>query len=436
MKEQRLKRFIDDDLKVFSNLDNVRSIPSLIDGFKDSQRKCLYGLLSHGKEKIKVAQLASSASLVTHYAHGEGALASTIIGLAQKYPGSNNANLFEPIGQFGSILTDESASPRYIFTTQSKHLRRLFKTEDDAILKHREEEGIVLEPTTYLPIVPMWVVNGTVGIGTGHSTKILSRGLPQVLSVIKDLVSGKQVDEKDIRLKPYFEGWKGTVTQGDNPQQWIMTGTIEKVNTTTLKVTELPVQYGVDKYKEILIGLMDDGAVKDFDNNSNEKRFEFVISVPREIGRLTQEQLIAKFKLSAKFGENITLWDASGKLKRYDSVLSALQEFVAYRLPLYQVRKDHLISETTKELQWVNDKLQFIEWWNKTADAHLVGKDVIMSELNVSEANLDKLLALPIRSLRSADVNALSLEADALSKRIDKITNTKTTDMYLLDIKD
>lgn len=436
MKTQRLKNFIDDDLKLFSNLDNVRSIPSLVDGFKDAHRKCFFGLLTHGKEKIKVAQLASAASLVTHYNHGEGALASTIIGMAQNYAGSNNANLFEPIGQFGSILTDESASPRYIYTTQSKHLRKLFRVEDDAILKHRVEEGLQLEPELYLPIVPMWVVNGAVGIGTGHSTKILSRGLTNVLSVIKDLVTGKKVESTDARLQPHFNGWTGTVKVGDNPQQWVMVGNIEKVNTTTLKVTELPIQYGVDKYKEILIDLMDEGVVKDFDNNSNEQRFEFVISVPREIGRLSVDQLVTKFKLSAKFGENITLWDANGKLKRYNNVLEALTEFVAYRLPLYQVRKDHQIKTLSDSLSWVNDKLAFINWWNKVDEPHKVDRDVIQQSLCLSDENLDRLLALPIKSLRKEGVTALENEAHTLRKAIDSISAKTLTDMYLADIKD
>lgn len=434
--EQRLKDFIDTDLKSFSNHDNVRSIPSLIDGFKDSQRKAVYGMIKQGKDKIKVSQMASACALLTNYAHGEGSLASTIIGLAQAYPGANNINLFEPIGQFGSILTNESASPRYIYTKQSKHLRTYLREEDDAILDYHVEEGQTLEPVHYLPIIPMWILNGTIGVGTGHSSKILARYPASVIAVVKKIIKAKGVlpnfaDE----LTPHFSGWKGTVTKGDSETQWVMTGVLEKVNTTTIRITELPVQYGVDKYKEILIDLMDQGIVKDFDNNSTEESFDFVVSVPREIGRLTETQLIQKFKLSAKFGENVTLWGVDGKLKRYNNVQEALVEFVQYRLDKFQIRKDHQLKTLTEDLAWLKDKMHFINWWNTRDEPHKLTTEEIAVCLKLERAaHLDRLLGLQIRSLTVAKVQELQAEIDALEKTRAKLEEQTTTSMFLKDL--
>ena len=96
--------------------------------------------------------------------------------MAQDYVGSNNINLFLPIGQFGTRLIGgkEAASARYIFTNLSQLARVIFNEADDALLEQIEEEGMKIEPQNYLPILPMILVNGTEGIGTGWSTSVPS----------------------------------------------------------------------------------------------------------------------------------------------------------------------------------------------------------------------------------------------------------------------
>lgn len=111
--------FINVELVLYSNYDNVRSIPNMIDGFKPGQRKVVYTCLKRNdKREVKVAQLAGSVAEHSAYHHGEVSLMSTIINLAQNFVGSNNINILQPIGQFGTRLAGgkDSASPRYIFT--------------------------------------------------------------------------------------------------------------------------------------------------------------------------------------------------------------------------------------------------------------------------------------------------------------------------------
>ena len=112
-----------------SNLDNERSIPCVVDGFKPGQRKVLYSCFKRNLVKeLKVAQLAGSVAELSAYHHGEASLMSTIINLAQNFVGSNNINLLLPIGQFGTRLHGgkDAASPRYIFTALSPLTRLLF----------------------------------------------------------------------------------------------------------------------------------------------------------------------------------------------------------------------------------------------------------------------------------------------------------------------
>ena len=99
------KDFINKELVLFSNCDNERSIPSLVDGFKPGQRKVMFTCLKRNdKKEVKVAQLAGSVGEKSAYHHGEASLMGTIINLAQDYVGSNNINLLLPNGQFGTRL--------------------------------------------------------------------------------------------------------------------------------------------------------------------------------------------------------------------------------------------------------------------------------------------------------------------------------------------
>jgi DNA topoisomerase-2 len=376
----------------------------------------------------------------THYSHGEGSMAETIVGLAQNFPGSNNINLLEPIGQFGSILNGQSASPRYIYTKPSKFMRKMLRVEDDLILEHRVEEGVNLEPVNYFPILPLWLVNGVVGIGTGHSVKILPRDPKKISDLISKLAQGIAPQQKTIddALLPYFGDWKGKVTKGDSDTQWEMTGVLEVVNTTTLRITELPVTYGVNRYKDILIGLMDKNIVKDFDNKSNEESFDFVVTIPREVGRKSLTELINIFKLVTKVGENVTLWNSKGALQRYESVYEALKEFVEFRLSKYTERKEKQLDEYQTEIDWLTAKYKFIEYWNtKLKDPHKKSEEELTELLSkvIDVKYVDRLLSLQISSLTMKKIDELKAQIEALKEKVNVLTSTSIETLYVTDLK-
>lgn len=64
--------FINKELVLFSNMDNERSIPSLVDGLKPGQRKVLFTCFKRAdKKEVKVAQLAGAVGEMSAYHHGE-----------------------------------------------------------------------------------------------------------------------------------------------------------------------------------------------------------------------------------------------------------------------------------------------------------------------------------------------------------------------------
>lgn len=199
--------FINKELILFSMADNIRSIPSVADGLKPGQRKVLFGCFKRKLVKeIKVAQLAGYVSEKTAYHHGEVSLTQTIVGLAQTFVGSNNINLLMPNGQFGTRAQGgkDAASARYIFTNVPRMTRALFHPHDDPILNYQVEDDMGIEPDVYLPVVPLVLIDGADGIGTGWSTSIPNYNPVDIV----DNIRRKMNDEPLVKMIPWFRGFR------------------------------------------------------------------------------------------------------------------------------------------------------------------------------------------------------------------------------------
>jgi DNA topoisomerase II len=252
--------FIHKELILFSMADNVRSIPNAIDGLKPAQRKVLFSCFKRNlKADIKVAQLAGYVSEHSSYHHGEASLTSTIVGMAQTYVGSNNINLLVPSGQFGTRLMGgkDAASPRYIFTRLAPIARAIFHPDDDALLEYLDDDGQSIEPTFYVPIIPMALVNGAEGIGTGWSTSIPNYSPRKIISALRARIRGQALPTD--AFVPWYRGFRGTINAKDassTSTQYIVTGVASTNAKDTLTVTELPIGRWTQDYKQMLIAMI------------------------------------------------------------------------------------------------------------------------------------------------------------------------------------
>lgn len=254
------KDFIDKELILFSNMDNERSIPSMMDGLKPGQRKVIYTCFKRNdKREVKVAQLAGSVGELSAYHHGEMSLMSTIINLAQSFVGSNNINLLQPLGQFGTRLQGgkDAASPRYIFTMLSPLARKLFPILDDPLLNYLYDDNLKIEPEYYIPIIPTVLVNGAEGIGTGWSTKILNFNPREIVENIKRMLNGEEL----LELNPWYKGFQGKITKVD-PQKYVISGEVYVADEKTIEITELPIRTWTQTYKESILEPMLHGTEK------------------------------------------------------------------------------------------------------------------------------------------------------------------------------
>ncbi|XP_030151463.1 DNA topoisomerase 2-alpha [Lynx canadensis] len=358
--------FINKELILFSNSDNERSIPSMVDGLKPGQRKVLFTCFKRNdKREVKVAQLAGSVAEMSSYHHGEMSLMMTIINLAQNFVGSNNLNLLQPIGQFGTRLHGgkDSASPRYIFTMLSPLARLLFPPKDDHTLKFLYDDNQRVEPEWYIPIIPMVLINGAEGIGTGWSCKIPNFDIREVVNNIRRLMDG----EEPLPMLPSYKNFRGTIEELA-PNQYVISGEVAILNSTTIEISELPIRTWTQTYKEQVLEPMLNGTEKtpplitDYREYHTDTTVKFVVKMTEEkLAEAERVGLHKVFKLQTSLTCNsMVLFDHVGCLKKYDTVLDILRDFFELRLKYYGLRKEWLLGMLGAESAKLNNQARFI----------------------------------------------------------------------------
>ncbi|KAF4126793.1 DNA topoisomerase II [Geosmithia morbida] len=389
--------FVNKELILFSMADNMRSIPSVIDGLKPGQRKVIFACFKRNLVKDKkVVELAGYISEHTAYHHGEQSLQQTIIGLAQNFVGSNNVNCLEPSGNFGSRLAggSDAASPRYIFTRLSPFARKIFSPLDEPSLTYQYEEGKRIEPNVYAPILPMVLVNGADGIGTGWSTSIPNYHPIDIIANLRrrmgrDEASETTEEQPFSTMMPWFRGWKGA-PEAAGPDRYKFNGIAYQndQNANEFVVTELPIRVWTDDFKarleKVISGADGPSWIKDYKEFNDHKTVHFEIQVDeKHVPKILEEGILERFKLQKQVAtSNLVAFDTNGQIRKYDKVEDILEEYYAYRLDMYSERKKYWLGVYHSEYRKLSNQARFIE---EIIDGDLVvgkkKKDVLVKEL-------------------------------------------------------
>jgi DNA topoisomerase-2 len=365
-----ISTFIDKELIHFSNSDNIRSIPNIMDGLKPSQRKILFAAFKRKLVKeIKVAQFSGYVAENSDYHHGEVSLQGAIIAMAQNYVGSNNINLLYPAGQFGTRLENgkDSASPRYIFTRLTDITRYIYRIEDDPILKYQiDEDGTgKIEPEFYIPIIPMILVNGTTGIGTGYSTDIPMYNPIDIIRCIKNKINGS---DECRELIPYYRGYIGKITKNAT-NKYTCYGAYDKIKANILRVYELPIGMSITAFKENVEKLImdkDNKLIRDYKKYGDEHTIHFEIEFyDGELDKLlTGNSMDPISKLlgltSSLSTTNMHLYNNRFEIKKYATANKIIDEFYECRLPWYSIRKRYILDELNREIIRLDARVRFI----------------------------------------------------------------------------
>ena len=442
--------FVHCELIHFSNADNIRSLPNIMDGLKPSQRKILYACLKRGlKDEIRVAQLAGYVSEHAAYHHGEASLNGTIVGMAQNFVGSNNINLLKPVGQFGSRLLGgaDAASPRYIHTYLEEIVAKLFRKEDNCLLKYIDDDGDLVEPEYYLPVVPLLAINGSLGIGTGYSTNIPPHKPDEIACLLRKRLDGSLPSLANYPLDPWWFGFKGETGRIDE-QTWYTRGRYDLDDEKrAVIITELPVGLWTKNYKEFLDTLceadekkskeakkearkaetastsstrsnkdVEPCGLKGFDDLYNDVDVRFVLYFTEEgydAIKETPEKFEKQFKLINTWKTtNMTCFDTEFNIVRYKTVGDIMESFLEKRLPMYEARRLSQLETLTGQIVELDAKRRFIQ---AILDERLV------LQKKTDEEIVAGLQACSIPPLSGPDPNVYESYEYVLKMRIDRL---------------
>jgi DNA topoisomerase II len=445
--------FFHKEMVHFSVYDCERSIPNMVDGLKTSLRKILYcsfkRRLTH---EIKVAQFSGYVSEHSAYHHGEASLNGAIVNMAQTFVGSNNINTLVPNGQFGTRLKggEDSASERYIFTLLNPLTRYVFPEADDAILNYIDDDGQLVEPTFYAPIIPFCLVNGITGIGTGFSCNIPSYNPIDLISYLYQKLDNIA---PDIRFVPYYEGFKGTVSAIENNTKYLIKGVYEVIEKDKILITELPVGTWTMNYLTYLEELMDGdkkkktgNIVKDFTNMSTEIHVH--ITIQFEKGKLDEllstkdvngiSGLEKTFKLTTTISTtNMNMFNEKKQLHKYANVEEIIDAYFDVRMEMYRKRKHAQVNAMKEKVKELSNRARFIqEVVANTMDLRKF-KDDIELDSALSTKKYDKhndkydyLTHMPMHNMTKLRVEKILKEKEDVIRELDILEKTQLTFMW------
>jgi DNA topoisomerase II len=449
-----LKEFVNNELIHFSMEDVERSIPHIMDGLKPSQRKILFACFKRNlTSEIKVAQLAGYTSEHAAYHHGEKSLEDTIKNMAQNFVGSNNVNLLEPSGQFGSRVLGgkDAASSRYIFTRLTPNVtRNLFRKEDDAMCRYLDDDGTPIEPITYYPIIPMILVNGALGIGTGYSTSIPCYNPQDVIAYIQAKLAGTATPT----LRPWYRGFKGTI-EDVGGGRYRSRGTYKRLNDTTVQVTELPIGTWTSDYKEFLDkhlverGKEDKKAfIRSFSDNSTEAEVNITIKLnedqlydwERDVKDGVTE-LEDRLGLISKISTgNMHLIDHEDHIRHYDTVDDIIDEWLEVRRGVMSRRREATLAVLQHEADVMYWKVRFIEAFIKGEVEIRNLKKAAVEELLRSkgfpeyDGNFDYILKMDLYKLTKEEIERLQRERDIRKAAYDDLKNKTAEQVWTAEL--
>jgi len=485
------EKFIHDEMIHFSKYDCDRSIPNGMDGLKISLRKILFSAFKKNlKTEIKVAQFSGYVSEHSGYHHGEASLNAAIVGMAQNFVGSNNINLFEPNGQYGSRLQagKDSASERYIFTQLNKITRFIFRAEDDAVLTYLDDDGQSVEPIFYVPIIPMVLVNGVKGIGTGFSTDIMCYNPQEIIDYIKYKLTPASASTPAPTINPYYKNFKGTIERivdastststTSTPAKYLIKGCYTILDDKKIRITELPVGTWTEDYKKFIEQLIEPVAkkssdaaggsasaaaiqlVKDYNDMSTDAIVDITLTMMPNIiatyhdkvvehGCTMLEKCLGLYTTQST--TNMNMFDANEKLKKYNTPEEIVDDYYPVRIEYYQKRKAYLLDALRKELLVLSNRARYIsEILDDTIDLRRKTTAMMVQILkdrkydmqqgddggdgDTGSAGYKYLLKLPMDSVSEENVEKISAEKEKKEKELAYLESKTTENLWQDDL--
>lgn len=454
MTEKSISDFYKEEVPSYASYDLIRKCSSYIDGFKNAHRKIIWTMLENfgnPNTRTKTSQMSATVSLKSMYLHGETNLDGSLCTLAQSFVGANNYPLVTGHGNFGTRFSPEPAASRYTFVSISPLVSKLYD-KDRPLCKGQLFEGSMIEPAYYVPVFPTLFLNGSDGISTGYKQTIYPRNPKEILKYIRSVLKKSDKIPHIENALPWFKGFLGETklikekdANGNVSEKVMNYGVIEKVNSNTLHISEIPITYTYASYIKVLDGLVEKGVIEDYEDLSDPKtdKFEFTIKVKRVFfeGNQDSQSWIKVFALVKPLNEQLNCIDENNRIREFNNIREIIDAFMKIRLEFYAKRKEYLLKMYFDEIMLDASKYT---WCKGIIDESIViknkKKDDIVKQLDKIDKIIEKdgsynyLLNMPMSSITKEKMTELTEKIKALKDKIKELQKKTIEEMWLADL--
>ncbi|MCF0126010.1 MAG: hypothetical protein HUJ68_09725 [Clostridia bacterium] len=411
-----------------------RSLPSYIDGLKNSGRKTIFTIKkTNQKEKMKVSTLASSVIKESGYLHGESGIQGTIVTLSKDCCGSNNLPPLKGEGAFGTRLIKEAAAVRYIFSRPADYFNELFVKADDENLISQEFEGDEIEPRFYVPTLPLILLNGSQGIGVGFAADIHQRSLENVIKMVRSKMEGKKL-KKDLFI-PSWRGFRGTVTEIET-NKYEVKG-IATIQGKKVIIDELPISWDLQSYLDFLRKHKDPPKDKKnikkiidkyIDNSDPETdTFNFIVTLTDEEAAFSEEKIFKDLGLVETISENTACFDENNAVREFKDIYEIFDAYYDKKLEYMELRKKSETEKLKKEELLLSETVKFIKEVIAGTIDMKAKKSVVEADMKKKKyTNIEKLISMPLYSITSDKAKEMEEKLKAKKTELKDFTANET----------
>ena len=443
MAEKIFKRNMSDFLNkeylkyCFSVLEE-RAIPSVIDGFKPGGRKIIHAALAGTTKSgnlVKLLALSGDAMRVSLYAHGDGSLNGSIVGLCQYF--KDNLNPLESDSQVGSLRDPDSAgSPRYLYVKHSKYMN-MYKVDYD-LLDFVFDEGQYVEPMNYLPIIPTVLCKNNIGVAVGYA---MHNQAYNPLDVIKACKQYLDTGKISTTIFPYIRlikksNWRFIEDKLFNFGEW-------KFNQSKdlMTVTDLPADTSYEDFEKLLNKFKDKEFIKEWKNKSIDGGVNYEVIFPKKkLGvemkkDKTGMKLANMFKLIKQVPDDLFwLLDENHKLKYFANRYDVVKYFVDFRLKVYDERKTKMVRILEEKYKENSNLVRFIELVCK-GKLKIRNRSKVDIKLDMDIYKLPmSLISTPMSKCTIEERDELLRQNKEIEEELAYIKKTTTKQMYINDL--
>lgn len=398
-----------------------RAIPYLQDGLKPGQRRILFTLWKNQSKGLMKVSSATGLVLTLH-PHGPASVESAIVNLAQDYTFSNNYPLIDKKGYFGERMEPAPAASRYIECKLGKVAEFLLFDDMNQVDMVPNYDEKVMEPVCLLPKLPIMLLNGAEGIGTGFSSVIPSFHHSDLInSIIQFVETGKPK-----KLKPYVHTYKNKI-EIDEKGRYVFGMKFEEIG-GSIYITELPRGYDSTKIYRYLTKYIEEDYIKDFIDSSvnNDIKIELIFKKGQQppLG-----EVIKKLSVSTTLVPNYTLISERG-VRIFAAPEEIIEIFGAKRLEVVKRRYELLVEDLEKKIRQNNEIIRFIKDKEYEVATKSTNRKSFVEYLDKKKFTFaDYLADMPIYRMTKEEVEkrAMMVKDDTASmKEFDKIAKSKS----------